>query len=294
MRVTEARKAGWQNGVIRNIDWNDIKRTHANDDFLFAQQYVIVSCMEKTILIAGKDLPYGGDFADGMALAGYNVVVTGNPESDGAAVTAGDIVIASWNRPSSVSARSLVLQAENAFTVIDETVLYFDAAVYAQQFTALSPEECTRAIDTMISGYHYLTMEILSRIEQRKESGKLIYIVRHHPSMADVIRSSAIRSSTASAAGPFVSSAEAAFTAFAENIAAYAGDKQNVSVVLVSCDVQNDAAEKDGSLASWLADYLAALDGAKSRRSAKQSLSWIKAGSKAPGSLGQNLLSRFR
>ena len=250
--------------------------------------------MEKTILIAGKDLPYGGDFADGMALAGYNVVVTGNPESDGAAVTAGDIVIASWNRPSSVSARSLVLQAENAFTVIDETVLYFDAAVYAQQFTALSPEECTRAIDTMISGYHYLTMEILSRIEQRKESGKLIYIVRHHPSMADVIRSSAIRSSTASAAGPFVSSAEAAFTAFAENIAAYAGDKQNVSVVLVSCDVQNDAAEKDSSLASWLADYLAALDGAKSRRSAKQSLSWIKAGSKAPGSLGQNLLSRFR
>ena len=217
--------------------------------------------MEKTILIAGKDLPYGGDFADGMALAGYNVVVTGNPESDGAAVTAGDIVIASWNRPSSVSARSLVLQAENAFTVIDETVLYFDAAVYAQQFTALSPEECTRAIDTMISGYHYLTMEILSRIEQRKESGKLIYIVRHHPSMADVIRSSAIRSSTASAAGPFVSSAEAAFTA--------------------------------GSLASWLADYLAVLDGIK-RRSAKQSLSWIKAGSKAPGSLGQNLLSRFR
>ena len=131
MRVTEARKARWQNGVIRNIDWNDIKRTHANDDFLFAQQYVIVSCMEKTILIAGKDLPYGGDFADGMALAGYNVVVTGNPESDGAAVTAGDIVIASWNKPSSVSARSLVLQAENAFTVIDETMLYFDAAVYA-------------------------------------------------------------------------------------------------------------------------------------------------------------------
>ena len=146
--------------------------------------------MEKTILIAGKDLPYGGDFADGMALAGYNVVVTGNPESDSASVTAGDIVIASGNRPSSVSARSLVLQAENAFTVIDETVLYFDAAVYAQQFTALSPEECTRAIDTMIAGYCYVTMEILNRIEQRKANGKLIYIVRHHPNMADVIRSS--------------------------------------------------------------------------------------------------------
>ena len=112
--------------------------------------------------------------------------------------------------------------------------------------------------------------------------------------MADIIRSSALRSSTASPAGPFVSSAEAAFTAFAENIAAYAGDKQNVSVVLVSCDAQNEAAEKDGALASWLADYLAVLDGAKSKRSAKQSLAWIKAGSKAPISLGQNLLSRFR
>ena len=241
--------------------------------------------MDKTILVAGKDLPAGGDFADGMALAGYNVVVTGNSEADSASVSADSIVIASWNRPSSISARSLMLQAENAFTVIDEAVLYFDASVYVEQFTALSPEECTRAIDTMISGYEYLTMELLNRIEQRKARGKLIFIVKHHPSMAEVIRSSSLRSSTASPANPFVNSAEAAFVAFAENIAAFAGDKQNVTIVLITCDAQNEIASNDASLASWLAAYLADIDSAKHKMSAKQSLSWVKAGSKRMGLL---------
>lgn len=245
--------------------------------------------MKKTILTAGKDMPSAGDFADGLAAAGYNVVVAGSAEADVSAESSGSIASVSWNRPSSISARSIVLQAENLFGTVDETVLYFDAGIYSSQFTVFSPEECTRSLDTMVSGYEYLTMEMITRLEQRKNTGKLIFLLKRHPTMEEVLHSAALRSSTASPAGPFVSAAQAAFASFAENTAALAGDKSNVTVVLVSCDANNETAAKDRTLASWLAGYLAAIDNLKNKPGAKQAINWIKAGAKGPG-----LLALFR
>jgi hypothetical protein len=255
---------------------------------LIAAHYGILTVMKKTILIAGKDFPSGGDFADGMAHAGYNVVITGRAEAGNESGSSGSIVVASWNRPSSISARSLVLFAENAFGFVNETVLYFDASAYASQFTVLSPEECTRSLDTMISGYEYLAMETLARLDQRKAVGKLVFLIKSHPTMEGVLRSSSLRSSTAIPAGPFVSASQAAFVSFAENIAAFAGDKADVTVVLVSCGDQNDISAKDGSLALWLAGYLTSLDNLKSKTGAKQAVNWVKAGAK-----GFGFLSRF-
>jgi hypothetical protein len=245
--------------------------------------------MKKTILIAGKDLPSGGNFTEGMANAGYNVVVTGNPETDGGSGLSESVAAASWNRPSSISARSLVLQAENLFGSVNETVLYFDADAYASQFPVFSPEECTRSEDTMISGYQYLAMATISRLEQRKSSGKLVFLLKRHPTMEEVLHSPAVRNSTASPAGPFVGAAQAAFAAFAENVAALAGDKPNLTVVLVSCDANNETAAKDENLAAWLAVYLSAVDNLKNKPGARQAINWVKAGSKGPG-----LLSLFR
>ncbi|HAH60865.1 MAG TPA: hypothetical protein DCL73_02060 [Treponema sp.] len=245
--------------------------------------------MKKIILIAGKDMPAGRDFADGMAAAGYNVVVAGGAETEGSAGTSGSVAVASWNRPSSISARSLVLHAENLFGAVNETVLYFDAEEYASQFTVFSPEECTRALDTMISGYEYLSMETITRLEQRKNAGKLVFLLKRHPAMEEVLHSAALRSSTVSPAGPFVSAAQAAFASFAENVAALTGDRPNVTVVLVSCDANNETAAKDGSLSSWLAGYLSSVDNLKNKPGARQAINWIKAGAKGPG-----LLSRFR
>lgn len=255
---------------------------------LIAVHYDILTAMKKTILIAGKDFPSGGDFADGMAHAGYNVVITGRAEAGNESGSSGSIVVASWNRPSSISARSLVLSAENAFGFVNETVLYFDASAYASQFTVLSQEECTRSLDTMISGYEYLAMEMLNRFDQRKTNGKLVFLIKNHPTMEDVLRSSSLRSSTAVPAGPFVSAAQAAFISFAENIAALAGDKAGVTVVLVSCGEQNEIAAKDGSLALWLAGYLNSMDNLKSKTGAKHAVNWVKAGAK-----GFGFLSRF-
>ncbi|MBR7064486.1 MAG: hypothetical protein IKI31_05010 [Treponema sp.] len=240
--------------------------------------------MEKTILIAGKDLPFGSDLADGMALAGYNVIVTGNGEADRQSVSASNIVISSWNRPSSISSRSLMLNAETSFNFVDESILYFDTELYAQQFSLFSPEECTRAVDTMTIGYQYLSMEILTRLEQRNANGKIIFVVKEHPSMEEVLHSSSQKSS-AILAGPLVSSAKAAFISFAENVAAFVGDKPNVTVLLVCIEQKSEFYEKDSLLASWLSEYLSALDSMEHKPSARSAIKWIKAGAKPPQSV---------
>lgn len=242
---------------------------------------------DKAILIAGKDLPAGEGFARGMAVAGYGVVAATMPEGDGASVSMHEILAAPWNRASPISARSLVLQAETAFGAIDVAALYFDSSVYAAQFTTLSPEECSRAADTLILGYQYLTIEILKRIEERKTNGTLIFIARHHPGAAELLRA-ASRGGLAPAANPFVSAAEAAFTAFAENVAALMLEKQNVKTLLVSCEARNEVSSNDASLAAWLSEYLAAMNDEKNKPNARRALIWTKPGEKAGG-----LFSRF-
>jgi NAD(P)-dependent dehydrogenase (short-subunit alcohol dehydrogenase family) len=240
--------------------------------------------MGKTIFIAGKDLPDGGDFADGMALAGRKTAVTGNPENDRNSVSSADIVITPWNRPSSISARSAVLEAETAFgSAAEDAVLYFDAPLYASRFTGFTPDECTRAADTMVTGYGYMAVELLSRLDQRSASGRIVFLLKQHPTLEQALRSASIRSSVSTPCSPLVSAAQASFTALAENTAALAGDRPNVTVILVTCDEQNEAAAKDSTLASWLSGYLDEVEGLKNKLSAKQSLVWIKAGAKGPG-----------
>lgn len=236
--------------------------------------------MNKTVLVAGKDLPYGADFAEALAKCERQVVITGKPDTDKAFVSHEAIAIASWNRPSSISARTLVLQAENAFLKVDEMILYFDASLYASQFTSLSPEECSRAQDTMVQGYQYVAMEFLTRLDARKQNGTLVFINRTHPGMADAVSSPSAKSTTAIFANPFVKSAEKAFQGFAENIAAFVGEKPQTNVVLVSCSSTNDANESDSALATWLVSYIDSLERAKKKPTVRQTLQWLKIGSK--------------
>lgn len=227
--------------------------------------------MGKNILIAGKDLPAGGDFADGMSLAGNNVVITGNPDSDRASLSSQAVVIAEWNRPSPVSARSLVLQAENAFGPLDTAVLYFDTQVYAQQFTSFSTEDFSRSLDEMTAGYELLTMEVLARYEQRKLVGHIVFVLK----TPSVQRGAVLN--------PLVAASQAAFTEFAESVALYAGDRETTTVVLVTGDAQNETSAKDNTFASWLSGYIEAVDALKNKPGARQSAAWVKAGAKNPG-----------
>lgn len=238
--------------------------------------------MTSTILIAGKELPAVNDFALALSLAGYNVAITATAE--GAVRKSGSLLTVPWNRSSAISARSLLLQTENEFGAVNTVILYFDAAVYAPQFTTFSPEECSRALDYMSSGYQHLAIECATRFEQKHLQGRLIFIYRTHPTVSDVLRTS--QSQVVSPCGPFVAAATSSFKAFAENVAAFIGDRPNTDVYLVSCDdMKSEVYNKDSMLSLWLNEYLSMTGKHTSRlrERSPRSVQWVKAGSKGYG-----------
>ncbi len=239
--------------------------------------------MDQNILIAGKDLPDSVDLAESLSFAGFDVIVTGK-QDDKKLLQNSEIVVASWNKTSAVSARSLVIQSELGSGKLDNALLYFDGPLFASQFTSFSIEESPRALDEMVSGFQYLAIEVLTRFEQHRNNGKLIFVLKTHPSVNDVLHSSALRNSTSGPSNPFVAAAEASFATFAENVAALYGDKENISILLVTGNSQNEIMKKDSNFANWLSEYLRQVDGLKNKLDAKHSTNWIKAGAKNPGS----------
>lgn len=250
--------------------------------------------MEKTILIAGKEIPDGIDFADGALMSARNVVATVADKAKTKQAADGETVIVLWNKTSPVSARTLVLECENHFKRLDEAVLVFDEAYFAQKFEALSLENCSQVVDEMILSYQYLTLEILSRFEKRFQyeyvndenikPAKLVFAVKTIPTEADVVKNAAMRNVSSVVAGPFISAALNAFAAFAENIAAMYGGRDYVNVVLVKGDAQMEVCKSDRSFASWLCSYMDEVDNLKHKLNAKQCASWVKAGTKSPSS----------
>ncbi|MBR5932384.1 MAG: hypothetical protein IK002_00200 [Treponema sp.] len=252
--------------------------------------------MEKTILIAGKDIPDGLDFADGALMTGRNVVATVSDKTNAKQAADGETVTVLWNKTSPVSARALVLECENYFKRLDEAVLYFDEAYFAEKFSGMNLETCSQVIDETVIGFQYLVQEILSRFEKRFsfeyvqdekiKPAKLVFVLKSSPSEADIIKNSSARNTSTNLAGPFVAAAASAFASFAENIAAVYGGRDYVSVVLVKGDVSVELCKSDRNFTSWLCSYMDEVDNLKHRLNVKQSSSWVKAGTKTPGGFG--------
>lgn len=248
--------------------------------------------MEKTLLIAGKDLPEGFDFADAASGTGRNVMATSATKTAGKASAQASISSVVWTRTSPISARSVVLQCESAFRKVDEAVLYFDEAFFASRFTENDLESCSRTIDQLITGYQYMTLEILNRFKNRftvnptfeevQLPGKLVFLYKSSYNETDLVKNANLRN-TVSSSNPFVAAAAAAFQSFAENISAVYGGREYVSIILAKADVSNEIGKKDSALSSWLCGYMDEIDKLKNKLTAKQSISWVKAGAKATG-----------
>ncbi|MDE7140763.1 MAG: hypothetical protein K2O09_08445 [Treponemataceae bacterium] len=245
--------------------------------------------MDRIMLLAGKDVPAGSEFAAAVSQKERVPVITApsdyavqQPESDYSAIP--------WNRSSALSARALLLHCLNMPQRLDEAVLIFDEPHIAAEYNHSNLTDNARIIDELIIGYHYVTQEILTRFEQKKTrdesnaAAKIVFLYKANSSQADAVANSAVRAGTISS--PHVSAAAAAFKAFAENTAALHAENPNIYPVLVSCDVHTEVAHKDTTLASWLCDYLDSIDELKKRPAPKQLVSWIKAGAKKAGGFG--------
>lgn len=247
--------------------------------------------MSKSILIAGKDMPDGNDFADGAQAAMRSVAITQSPNSRISAPA--NIKAFPWQRTSPVSARTLILDCETAFEHLDEAVLYFDESYYVAKFNTFTTQECTKAIDEMVLSFQYLTLEILSRYEKMASlnlypkdapAPKLVFLLKKSITESDVGRKPALRSTVPMASGPFVASAAAAFEAFAENTASLYSTRGYVNIILIRSELGgNEASKNDRALGEWLCSYLDDLDLQKRKPTLKQTLAWVNAGAKAQG-----------
>lgn len=250
--------------------------------------------MKKTILIVGKDHPDIFDFSDSALASGRNVVTTSSTGVHSKKAADGGAVTAMWNKTSPVSSRSLILECENNFRCLDETVLLFDQAYFAEKFDTMTHENCSRGLDEMILAFEYLTQEVLSRYEKRfsqnyssnpnLKPAKLVFLLKSSPSDYDILKNASLRNSVTAISSPFVSAASGAFIAFAENIAALFGGRDYVNVILARAENLSEYGKNDKTLSAWICSYMNEVDNLKNKLTAKQSVNWVKAGSKGPSS----------
>lgn len=261
--------------------------------------------MGKTILVVGKNSPDGKKIADGFAFTGRQVVLSSNNISESfeeeisaeekkASLDAYDeaksieaksgMCTFEWNRASPVSARTLILQTENTYGKMDEVALFFDEEWYASHSDKIDSEQISRTSDEMIVGYQYLAMEALARFEKKNSSepGSLVFLLKEGPSVFDAIKTPGIRNGMRALSSPVVASASAAFSAFAENMAALYGDSPFVNIILVRSEKTSESDSTDEALGKWLGNYLEGVETQKTKLTAKKSCQWIKPGAK-PG-----------
>lgn len=243
--------------------------------------------MGKNIFIAGKELPGVAGFAEGFVLKENNVVLalSAEPEDSGMSADSGvsGVKKIEWRRGSGVAARSAVIQAESEIGFIDDFILYYDSAFYSSVFDEFSTEYCAKACDSLVSSFQFLALEIMARVKQHKSRSRIVFALKAQPSVKDVILSPNLKSLVQNPSNAFVAAGEAAFATFAENVAAVSAEDENLSVLLVAGDDQNEVMRNDSSFSSWLNGYISACDELKNKPSAKNSASWVKAGSKNPG-----------
>lgn len=234
--------------------------------------------MEKTVLIAGKEYPAGSALASAAVNHNRNVVITAPfaAEETGEPMSTAGIAAVAWNKSSSVSARSIVLQAENAFQRIDEAVLVFDTAWLSPNFNTMTPELCSRAVDTMIISYFYLSLELVNRFA-KQGGGTLVFMLKSAPGLAEMPSSVTLRGdSSAVPAGILPASAEAAFKVLAESTAAKYADKDGLRFFLVNADYDTP----DNQFAGWMFEHMDATYVSKSKQDVRHACQWIKVGTK--------------
>lgn len=272
--------------------------------------------MSNTILIAGKNMPEAGNFSDGVAFSGRNIIVTGNIsdseetkrltiaerkanqaayEEEKAQEAKSGICTIEWNKSSPLSARSLVLQTTTIYGHMDEAVLYFDEEWYAAKAEKMDSEEIVRGCDEMIAGYEYLALEIINCFQRRETSegrGRLVFLLKETPDRIDVLRNPAVKDGLSPVASPLVAAGAAAFASFAENLAAVCSDSIFVDVICIRGDGSMEGFRRDDETGRWLCSYLDSFESPD--KSSRRDVQWVKPGEKPRAESSHKKFGFFR
>ncbi|HZK20246.1 MAG TPA: hypothetical protein VFC68_05935 [Treponemataceae bacterium] len=232
--------------------------------------------MMKTVVISGNEYPATAALVQSALDAEKNVMVAVSDSNTEIQTPGNEATSYVWHKTSPVSARSLLLEAENKFESIDCGFIVFDSEVFFSKFNVFTLENISRGNDEMLVSMQYLTYEFIKRFELAKK-GMLCFVLNPVMSIAEITRN--VRSAqNAAPLTALTAAAEAAFRAFAENIAAVSVGKA-YKTLLVERGIEDREI-----FSKWLIAYADQYYTVKKKISAKDSIKWLRSGAKSPAS----------
>ena len=229
------------------------------------------------ILMVGKDLPESESLLKSFELQGHKVFATANSDIS---LNNSNIFAFSWNKASSISARTLLVQAESKLVNIDRVLIVFDAQNYSTKYESERIEDYTQAIENMVSGYAYFCQTLLTRLAQKNDKITVGFYLKTVATKASMALA---KNANQTPCTNTVAIAQGAFEALAENFAVSLYQLSNVSVFLCQSDITNPLYNDERETGSTLLSYFDAIDKMKNRMNAKASCTWVKAGGKLGG-----------
>jgi len=156
--------------------------------------------MNQACLVTGKSSQLLAEVVHETVARGRQSLIarSGALELSAAAETA---VTVTWNRRSALSARSVVLHAQNLYGRLDEAVIVFSPVRESVPFHESSIVSIENRTDAEVKGYLFMIREIVSYF-QKQRSGRLVLAVQE---AASEVRSPL----EAMSLGSFISAAEA-------------------------------------------------------------------------------------
>lgn len=252
--------------------------------------------MEKGLIIAGKDFPENSAFVNAALANGFSAAVSVS-EQNKEQLPADPVKAFVWQRSSSLSARSFVLEAQTSLPALTHAVLIFDTALYAkaQEDFFAGTHSLSEGIDRFIASYMYITRELIDRFK-KTGGGTLCFVYKAHPAKSDYIKLSARLKETVNPASPLLSAAAAAFKSFAENTAASLSASPIKSLLIEYASApgregEEETAEYLFSLPEMLNAGISEKNGGKFIGSkAEKNVRWLRPGAKFPAVM--NLFNR--
>ena len=227
-------------------------------------QFVLYNELMSNILLIGKDLPDGIDFAKAL-LQDENTLFAAESDSSTASEDFDEkIFTGSWNKSSAISAHSFLIKAETKLQGLKKVILYFDADYFSNHFGDGKSNDIAEAIDTMITPFLYITDELLKRADQKKDRLTVAFLLKNQ----DEEKTSGI-----------VSIAQAAFCQLAQNFCKNINSREYLRIFLAKNMAASDNISSEAQLAGWLLKGMEETS-ELAKQTEKQAASWIKAGAK--------------
>lgn len=135
--------------------------------------------MERTLLITGRQSSLTDDLVQEALARKFGVLATYDPEGEEPEVPDGfgdDLVYIEWNRRSPISARTVMLHAENVADNLEEIYVVYTPEAVSGSFHETQASRIEEVVDRALKGYLFLLREAVSHALRRGGAGVNIVV----------------------------------------------------------------------------------------------------------------------